>query len=368
MPEERITKAQRWLDLIACLLGRRRPMTVEQIFEAVPAYRLDAGPDGDPKAESVRRKFERDKDELRDLGIPIDTESFTVGYGSELAEGYRLRPGALYLPIVRILEASATAPPDSGSGRGSVDEAGFSRDDLETVLEALREASEIPGSPLAEATHSAYEKLAFDLDSIPEPHGVVRASAPGASEVGGVLGRLSEGLLRRKRVAFRYHGLGRDAATDRDVAAYGLLMENGAWYLVGHDRLRDAIRMFHAGRIEDPRVNPRSPSTPDYEIPGDFDLSAHRGLDAWELGDEDAEVTVRVRFEHPLQRWAERNGYGELESEEPGRGAIRVFRVRHVRPFLGWLLGLEGRAHVVEPADLRQELRGLAEQIESGHA
>ena len=43
MPEEKITKAQRWLDLIACLLGRRRPMTVEQIFEAVPAYRPDVG-------------------------------------------------------------------------------------------------------------------------------------------------------------------------------------------------------------------------------------------------------------------------------------------------------------------------------------
>ena len=67
---EKITKLQRWLDLIAFLIGRRYPVSVDQIMEAVPAYAEGRG--DDPTAvESVRRMFERDKKELRDLGIPI---------------------------------------------------------------------------------------------------------------------------------------------------------------------------------------------------------------------------------------------------------------------------------------------------------
>jgi proteasome accessory factor B len=68
---ERISKTQRWLDLIAYLLGRRLPVAVEEIMEAGPSYAA-AMAGGDEKASaSTRRMFERDKDELRASGIPL---------------------------------------------------------------------------------------------------------------------------------------------------------------------------------------------------------------------------------------------------------------------------------------------------------
>src|SRR5574341_577343 len=57
-------KAERLVNLVALLLATRRPLTLDQITEVVPGY--------DAAGEALRRMFERDKDELRKLGVPIE--------------------------------------------------------------------------------------------------------------------------------------------------------------------------------------------------------------------------------------------------------------------------------------------------------
>lgn len=364
MTEERITKAQRLLDLISCLLGRRTPMTVEQIFEAVPAYRRASAPDGDPNPESVRRMFERDKDELRGLGIPIDTQQFSVNFGLDMAEGYVLRPGALYLPYLQIVAASEQ--PGTPASRQPADPV-FTSEELQCALQALREAAEAPEWPLAAETRSAFRKLAFDLGSLPERSPVLHTRPPGAEDVAQTLPLLADAIVRRKRVAFRYHGLARGEPTDRNVAPYGLLLQHGTCYLVGHDELRDGVRMFHVGRIESPQVNRSSPASADYEIPDDFALSEYGDREAWEIGGEDEEVSIRVRFSAPMSLWAARNGFGAAEGGAEDGGEIRRFDVRHLRPFLCWVLGLGGDARVVGPPGPADELRRLAAAIGDAH-
>lgn len=365
MSADRISKAQRWIDLIACLLGRRTPMTVDEIFEAVPAYRRKAGPEGAPDPASVRRMFERDKDELRDLGVPIDTVRFSIHFGAEQVDGYELRPGAFYLPYLRIVEAAASrdvAPPASSDDRAT-----FTRAELEVALAALREAAEIPQAPFAEEARSAYRKLAFDLDSVREGSAVRHVAPPGGDAIGTAVRELSDALRRRKRVAFRYHGIARGETTERDVAPYGLFLDDGTWYLVGQDALRDALRMFHVGRMEDVRANSSAPGTPDYEIPDGFSLGDYVDRESWQLGDAEQAVTARVRFPHPLSLWADRNGYGTLEGDWEDGGVCRTFEVSHARPFLLWLLGLQGEARLLEPAALVHELGLMAAAIASDH-
>jgi proteasome accessory factor B len=178
---------------------------------------------------------------------------------------------------------------------------------------------------------------------------------------------LADAIVRRKRTAFRYHGLARGEETERDVAPYGLLLQSGTWYLVGHDALRGAVRMFHVGRMEFPRVNRASPGSPDFEIPADFALAEYGDRAAWEIGEADEEMSVRVRFAHPMSLWADRNGFGELVGQEPDGGTVRRFAVRHVRPFLCWILGLRGDARILEPAGLVDELQQLASAIADAH-
>ena len=93
-----ISKTQRWLDLVAFLVARRFPVTVEQVMEGVPAYAEQWVEGSDTDRDSARRKFERDKDELRALGIPLETVRYSVNYASEEEEGYRITDEDFYLP------------------------------------------------------------------------------------------------------------------------------------------------------------------------------------------------------------------------------------------------------------------------------
>ena len=85
-------KIQRWIDLLAALLRRRFPASLEDLVREVPGYALGQ------KKDALRRTFERDKDELRAFGIPIET---VTGPEGEVV-GYRLQPRHTGDPAVRV--------------------------------------------------------------------------------------------------------------------------------------------------------------------------------------------------------------------------------------------------------------------------
>ncbi|MDX1675888.1 MAG: hypothetical protein R3314_13930, partial [Longimicrobiales bacterium] len=118
-----ISKTQRWLDLIAFLVKRQLPVAVDEIMEGVPSY-AQRWRTGDPKDRAtVQRMFERDKDELRDLGVPINSVDYSIDYGAEKSTGYRLAARDFYLPYLRVLQENAREPDadpaEEGTGRGA---------------------------------------------------------------------------------------------------------------------------------------------------------------------------------------------------------------------------------------------------------
>ena len=361
---ESISKTQRWLDLIAFLVGRRMPVEVEHIMEAVPSY-AEKYREGDDRArETVRRMFERDKDELRELGIPIETVPLSLYHGAEEVLAYRLLDKDFYLPYLKLV-----APGETGTSRRVTQRPApveLSEDEVGLIADSLSTVSWLPSSPFKREADSALRKLTFDLDDAARMGAspVLFVDRPGAGEIRTRVRVLSDALLARKRVRFTYHGIVSGEETERDVAPYGLLFQRGHWYLIGHDALRDAVRVFRIGRMEEPKANAKSPKSPDYEIPAEFSLEEYRDRDAWELGSEDDRtIEARVMFEFPTSLWAERNGYGTLEKEYPDGAQTRTFGVRQVQPFLRWILSLEGRAKVLEPATLAGELRSLAREV-----
>jgi len=365
---ERSTKLQRWLDVIAYLVGRRLPVSVEELSRHVPAYAALAGDDATAQA-SARRMFERDKDELRRLGIPIQTVPYYTPDAPEMLEGYRIDRRDFYLPYMKLVRQVSEARPYADRMRPATME--LAESDAPLALEALRRVSQVPGFPLRSEARSAHRKLAFNLDPAehaPSQDAVLFVERDSSAELGRRLRTLSDALLARKRVRFGYHGIYRNDRTERDVAGYGLLFQHGHWYLIGHDALRDAVRVFRVGRMDDVVVNTRSPGTPDYELPADFRLDEFRNREAWELGDRDeAPLTARVRFGFPMSLWAERNAYGTLESRSTDGAQVRTFAVRQVDPFLRWLLAMEAEAEVLDPPELRQELRRMAGEVARLH-
>src|SRR5690606_36423683 len=94
------TKTQRWLDLLSFLLGRRVPVPVEEIMERVPAYAAKWRDGSETDRATARRTFERDKDDLRSLGVPLEPVEYSIGGGLEKYEGYRVAHRDFYLPYL----------------------------------------------------------------------------------------------------------------------------------------------------------------------------------------------------------------------------------------------------------------------------
>lgn len=394
---EQITKLQRWLDLIAYLVGRRLPVPAEELMENVPAYAERWRTEDETACATARRTFERDKDELRRFGIPLQTVRYSINYGTEQAEGYRIDRRDFYLPYLRLVSdsrgiagggsvAAATSPDPVSvtsaavrqsagiaarhpASRARPAEVGLTEEEAKLSLDALRRAAELPSFPLARAARSAFRKLGFDLDPAVFATGVpvLFLDQPDSGGLGERLGRLSDALVARKRVRFRYHGIERGRQTERDVAAYGLLFQNGHWYLVGHDGLRNEVRVFRVERMDDVEVNARRPSTPDYDVPSDFRLDAHLARTPWELGHDEQPLRAEILFRFPVSLWAERNGHGELVERHPDGAQLRSFPVRQAQPFLRWLLALEGDVDLVSPSALRESLRRLALEVAAVH-
>jgi proteasome accessory factor B len=190
---------------------------------------------------------------------------------------------------------------------------------------------------------------------------------PGSGQLSETLRRLSDALLACKRVRFRYHGMVRGAATEREVASYGLLFQHGHWYLIGHDETRADVRIFKVARMEDVTANEKSPNSPDYQIPADFTMDRYIGRQAWELGETDETLQARVKFRFPQSVWAERNRLGALEQKLEDGSSVHRFELQQVSPFLRWLLSLQGDAELLEPAELLAELQHMAREVARRH-
>lgn len=212
-----ISKVERLVNLVIALLSTRGYITAEKIRSSVAGY-ADS-----PSFEAFSRMFERDKNELRDLGIPLETGKVS---NLDPAEGYRINRDVYALPAVELTadEAAAVA-----------------------VATRLWESHE-----LVTATHGALLKLrAAGVDVDPDAP-VTIASPTGVAGLRGsedVLGILLSAVDSRQAVQFPHRSSRAEPYTTRTVEPWGVVTEKGRWYLVGHDRDRGATRIFRLSRI-----------------------------------------------------------------------------------------------------------------------
>lgn len=339
-------KVQRWTDLLASLLRHRWPIDFEAIAREVPAY---CGKEKD----AAKRMFERDKRELLQFGVPLETVPDDTGEPTL----YRLRPTGFYLPYLAMLGASGASGAAAAPRRGRVDRYGykalqtlaFEPDELAAVADAAARAASLGDPLLAADAESALRKLAHDLPlaaaAAPDlPHVVPPRAQPPAE----VFATLGEALRDRKRVTFAYRVVATGESERREAEPYGLFHVSGHWYLAARDRGRGALRNFRLSRMSDVARNARAESTPDYDVPADFRLRDHaRSRHAWELGDGDA-IAVDVAFARDR---GDARGAASLGEPVDGDATVRRFAVRRPDAFARWLLALAGDARPVSPPE-----------------
>lgn len=364
----RISKVQRWLDLVLLLLSRRAPVTADEILRTVASYaELWASPDERARS-SARRSFERDKEELRALGIAIETIPDAVPVDGEVRDGYRIRGRDFYLPVLGLV-ASADDPQGAVRGLWPVGgvEVELSVEEARLAVEGLRRVISLPGHVLRREAASALRKLTFDLHRVfaSVPVYVARRSKGVADPA--TLHTLLDASQGRRRVRFRYSGIARGKATARRVAPYSLLFQGGRWYLVGHDAKRDDVRVFRVSRIEALELATNSPE-PEYAVPDDFDPSNYLGRNAWELSGEEPPVVARVVFDPAAALHCERVGAGELVETRDDRSVVRDFRVDDQAAFVRWLIVFQGAARLTAPDSLKTKLEETARRVARMHA
>jgi proteasome accessory factor B len=205
-------KTERLLGLVVCLLSTSRYLTADQIRQAVPGY-----PEQD---ELFKRMFERDKEDLRDLGVPLETG---LNHPFDDDPGYRIRQQAYELPELR-LEADEAAV-------------------LGLAARVWQRAE------LAGAAAGALLKLrAAGMDAADE-QSAAQAIEPRLGPPEPAFGPLWEAVRDHRPVTFSHRAAGRSEPQRRELEPWGVVNRHGRWYVAGWDRGRDATRVFRLGRI-----------------------------------------------------------------------------------------------------------------------
>ncbi|HVL65066.1 MAG TPA: WYL domain-containing protein [Actinomycetota bacterium] len=307
-------RIERLINLLAALLDSRRPLTAEEIRDRIAGYEQESH-------EAFRRAFERDKETLRSMGIPIETVQVDPLYEGG-GDAYTVSKDRYYLPPLDLEPDEAAALRiAAGAVLGSTD---ITRAGL-LKLQIGHPAEPAEGPRLVWGTDLAVE----------QPH----------------LGALYETVAGRRPIRFGYRRPGAAEAEMREVEPYGLVNRRGHWYLVGRDRARDGVRAFKLSRIE----GGLGRADGSYEIPAGFDAKAHLPKEAWELTAED-ETTAVVRFDPSLRWWAEQNLNG-AELAERSDGAVDAsFRVGNLDALISWALGFGDKVEIVRPEEARSRL------------
>ncbi len=301
-------KTERLLGLVVCLLSTERYLTASQIRAAVPGY-----PDS---FDAFKRMFERDKEELREVGIPIE-----VGPTSPLEEelGYRITRQAYVLPDIHL-------EPD------------------EVAILALA-ARVWRRAELAGAVAGALLKLraaGVEPEESGQP-GIEPRLATGEE----AFGPLWEAVRDRRPVAFAYRAAGRSDPARRELEPWGVVNRRGHWYVAGHDRGRGEVRVFRLSRMEGPVSYAGPPGS--VTVPAGTDVrEIVRSWDSHPPERRTARVRVRAGSCFGLRRHA--------SSEQPGPDGWDVLEVPFADvPWHAEQLASFGSDVIVdEPVDLRE--------------
>jgi len=304
-----LAKIERLLTLMNALLGAPRPVTASELRRRVPGYPDDH--------DSFKRAFERDKDELREMGVPLlvelvpGTDPPATGYRIRKAD-YELRdPGLAPDELEALNLAAAVIGSDGGMGQRALLKLGG-------AAPAGRPAAEIPADPDLVAAFT--------------------------------------GVAERRAVTFRYHDV------DRVVNPYRLEFLRGRWYLNGFDHTRTEDRWYRMSRVEGGVVLDGPAGSFDRPVEAVPGLQ----LEPWVLGGDTAPVTAEVWID-PTVAASVRNELGDAEVvRDDADGLVVTLVVTNREGFRSWLLSFLDRAEVLGPPELRDHVVDWLGEVATG--
>jgi predicted DNA-binding transcriptional regulator YafY len=294
---------ERLLNLLAFLLTTGRPVSADEIRLTVAGYDQE-------NDEAFRRMFERDKDLLRNMGIPLELRPTDVW---EVEFGYVVPRDAYELPDPGLTDEERAALWLSAQ----VVRLGGQPSGPEALLKLGGGAMSGAGEPLAADLGQSADSLAVVFQAVTD----------------------------RQVLRFDYRG------RTRRVHPYGLLHRRGHWYLVaGEGREVRAYRMDRGSNYS------AEGSTGVFDRPAGFRLRDALPSFPWQAGEEDLEAVVR--FDPEVAWWACRQLAEPALEQSDGSLEARI-HVANPAAFIGWMLSFEDHAEIIGPDILRSQLLEL---------
>ncbi|WP_394937692.1 helix-turn-helix transcriptional regulator [Psychromicrobium sp. YIM B11713] len=266
------SRTERLLNLLIALLETRYGRSKEFLRRNIQAYRES------PSEEAFERMFERDKVDLRAMGIPLETYHEPGAFEEDLATThYRIPKDKYRLPEIRF----------------SVEEAAV----LSLAARLWDRAA------LGTAAARAVRKIET-RGGLPEDFPVEPLLEPRVSTREPAFEELLEAVTARVEVAFDYQGTSDQEPRRRRVQPWGLGQKYGHWYLVGQDIDRQQQRVFRLSRISGAIEFLNNTS---FERPAEF--SVVHVLDGMKLpAQQSAEVAIRQSRGQALRERGEQLG------------------------------------------------------------
>ena len=294
---------ERVLNLLIYLLESQSPVTADDVRRTVLGY------DGQTD-EAFHRMFERDKDVLRKLGVPLNRQALDAW---EVDYGYTVDPDEYAVPDPGLSEEERVA--------------------LSVAARMVRLGGSYAG-----------------LDALLKLGGIERSVGlePLGADLGAeaeVLGSLFGAITERRAVKFDYR------ASERQLDPYGIAHRRGHWYLVGAGT--EGERIYRVDRIEKLTV---SEKTGTFAKPKGFDVRSLMDGQPWEAG-SDPEVEATIRFDSEVAWWAART----LGLERPEAELVATVPVANRDALVGWVLSFGDAAEVLDPPEIRDEIRTRVE-------
>ena len=300
---------ERVINLLIYLLESPVPVTADDVRFTVAGY-------GEQTDDAFHRMFERDKEVLRRLGIPLERQALD---GFEVDFGYRVDPEKYALPDPGLTEeerfALSVAARMVRLGGGNAG------------LEGLNKLGGVERGV-------GLEPLGADLGAESE-----------------ILGDLFRAVTERRIIQFRYRDDG------RKLRPYGLAHSRGHWYLAGDGS--DGPRVFRVDRMADLEVSDEPTA---FTRPAGFDIRATMVSQPWDLGSE-PKMVAKVRFDPEVAWWAARTLGVSAVDDKPLEVDLPV---SNADAFVGWILSFGASAEVVSPDELRAEIRSRVQAAVAG--
>lgn len=292
-----MNRLERLVNLLAALIESERPLSRASIRERVPGYSEDE--------VAYRRAFERDKEALRSMGIPVVTQALDPDFPNH-GEGYRILREQYELP-----------------------DPGLSRDELAALAMAA--------SAVKLETQSAAAALWKLGGRVVGPEPTIDVRLPDFEELATVFAARRE----RRTLTFVYK------ARQRHFDPYRLTFRAGHWYVNGFDHQYEDVRTYRLDRMEGDITAGE---------PGGFSSpppSRQPWLPPWQMGDGptvearllvDADQATLARAQAPT---------AEVIEERDDGSIVLGFSVTNGEAFRSFVLGFLDHAEILAPPELR---------------